>query len=145
MTQDTLLELCQTCGSAVRVVGHTTLSYQPIERMTEEELVMCDICFLHARYPPPPYRDKPDIRRLTSSLRSAYAEIDVLHSELGAMARQLAEVTNDYEFTSRELDMTNGTYELNRRRKNCICLGYRDPQQKFARDPQCRAHGEEAA
>ena len=145
MNGNTPVELCQTCGSAVRVVGHTTLSYQPIERMTEEEMTMSEMRLVPASYARDWAYGETEVRRITCSLRNAYAEIDVLRSELGAMARQLAEVTNDYEFTSRELDMTNGTYELNRRRKNCICLGYRDPQQKFARDPQCRAHGEEAA
>ena len=61
---------------------------------------------------------------------------------LVAMARQLAAVTDEYETVYRECDITNGTYELNRRRKNCICLGYRDANRQPARDPQCRAHGE---
>ena len=118
---------------------------QPIERMTEEELQKIEASLKPASYERYCAFGQPDVLRLTYSLRNAYAEIDVLRSELGAMARQLAEVTNDYEFTSRELDMTNGTYELNRRRKNCICLGYRDANRQPARDPQCRAHAEEAA
>lgn len=61
------------------------MSYQPLERMTEEELAVCEICFIHARYPPRPYRDKPEISRLTKSLRSAYAEIDALHIQRASL------------------------------------------------------------
>ena len=92
MNGNTPVELCQTCGSAVRVVGHTTLSYQPIERMTEEELQKIEASLFPDSYDPreifgegwggPLSFKRVDPRKpLLTALRNAYAEIDVLRSD----------------------------------------------------------------
>ena len=116
---------------------------QPIERMTEEQLQKIEIRLFPASYERYNVISKPEIRHLITALRNAYAEIDALRSELGAMARQLAEVTDDYEIVSRLCAISDGLYDGFVRAGLCVCSGYRDAQEKPARDPQCRAHGEE--
>ena len=93
MNGNTPVELCQTCGSAVRVVGHTTLSYQPIERMTEEHLQKIEaslkpdetpynrICTTLTYDPREIFPRGEPKKPLLTALRNAYAEIDVLRSD----------------------------------------------------------------
>ena len=64
---------------------------------------------------------------------------------LVSMARQLAEVTENYEILGRAWDISDGTYDRKIRRGECVCSGYRDIEDRKVPDPACPIHGEETA
>ena len=61
---------------------------------------------------------------------------------LVSMARQLAEVTENYEIMGRAWDISDGSYDRKLRRGECVCSGYRDIEDRKAPDPACPIHGE---
>ena len=118
------------------------MNTEPTERMTEAQLQKIESRLFPDSYEWYHVLIKPEVNRLTTSLRNAYAEVDALRSELGAMACQIAEVTENYEIMSRAWDISDGSYDRKLRRGECVCSGYRDIEDRKASDPACPIHGE---